>query len=180
MPLLKNSKNWIKKFGLKAEIQSFWKNVRKTRTCWIWTGKTNHHGYGLARYMGKYQRAHRVSWQLKNGKIKAKILLLHECDNPPCIRLGRKHVIVGTQKKNIQDCIKRGRFRWKPVADKFKCRGEKHHWTKLTDKQVRYIRDHYRRGQPHYGGNVKQLAKRFKVIIGTIRNIANNKTRRGK
>ena len=47
---------------------NFWNKVKKTKTCWIWIGN-GRNGYGRIKINGKSLSAHRVSWELANGKI---------------------------------------------------------------------------------------------------------------
>lgn len=66
----------------------FWAKVRKTETCWEWTGATVH-GYGAMqlgrRGEGKVY-AHRVSWELANGPIPEGLHIDHLCRNRRCVR----------------------------------------------------------------------------------------------
>jgi len=76
----------------------------------IWNGAKNGGdwgGYGVVRYDGKIQRAHRVSFMLFKGEIKPGNVVRHKCDVPGCIN--PKHLIQGTHKQNVGDAIKRGR-----------------------------------------------------------------------
>jgi hypothetical protein len=46
----------------------FWPKVKKTQTCWLWTGTTSK-GYGVLKMLGRRDvKAHRMSWFLKYGK----------------------------------------------------------------------------------------------------------------
>ena len=86
--------------------------------CWWWTGAKgkNRDGtlYGRLskRVPGKRnpvtEWAHREAVKAFNkmAKIKGKVIC-HKCDNPLCVNPA--HLEVGTQKKNIRDCVKRGR-----------------------------------------------------------------------
>ena len=86
----------------------FWKKVRKTDCCWIWTGAVSSNGYGHIGIDGKMILAHRASYALKNGEIKKGLQVNHHCDNKLCVN--PEHLYAGTQKQNIADCISRGRF----------------------------------------------------------------------
>jgi len=73
--------------------------------CFIWLGATQGK-YGSIRLVGKTLRAHRIAWELVNGKIPRGegyhgICVLHRCDNPLCVN--PQHLFLGTQKKNIHD-----------------------------------------------------------------------------
>lgn len=86
----------------------FWEKVKKTESCWLWTGAQKIDGYGTCYYKGTNHQAHRVSWELLRGPIAPGLFVLHECDNPPCVN--PEHLKVGTQKQNMQDCARRGRL----------------------------------------------------------------------
>jgi hypothetical protein len=64
----------------------FWAKVNKSAGCWEWSGARQTSGYGNAVYGGRLYRAHRLAWELENGPIPSGMLILHGCDNPPCVR----------------------------------------------------------------------------------------------
>lgn len=86
----------------------FWEKVNKTDNCWNWTGAINNKGYGRINIDGKSQLAHRVSFEIANGKIDDKMKVLHSCDNSFCVN--PKHLWLGTQKDNLIDMAKKGRW----------------------------------------------------------------------
>lgn len=101
----------------KPIAERLWAKVQKTDACWLWTGariKSNSrlspYGYGTiclgTRPNGK-GLAHRVAWTLVVGPIPKGLLVLHKCDNPPCVN--PDHLFLGTQKDNVEDCAKKGR-----------------------------------------------------------------------
>jgi len=88
----------------------FWSKVTKGAGCWEWTASTDHKGYGKLAEGGRQGRtlsAHRVSYELNVGPIPDGLLVLHRCDNPPCVR--PDHLFVGTHTDNAQDMAKKGR-----------------------------------------------------------------------
>ena len=87
--------------------ERFWSRVEKSRYCWNWKAHKTPRGYGGICVNGKKQRAHRVAWTLERGEIPDGIFVLHECDNPSCVR--PSHLFLGTQKDNMRDMIKKGR-----------------------------------------------------------------------
>lgn len=90
--------------------KDFWSYVKKTKKCWLWTGKTSGQGYGRVRVPASgYVLAHRFSWQLHNGNnpIPDGLLVLHKCDNPPCVN--PKHLFLGTHADNMRDMIAKNR-----------------------------------------------------------------------
>src|SRR6266404_4287882 len=87
----------------------FWKKVIKSDGCWEWSGSRDTWNYGLIWLNKRIEKAHRMSWLIHNGELPKGVLILHKCDNPPCVR--PDHLYAGTPKDNMQDAIKRGRFR---------------------------------------------------------------------
>lgn len=80
--------------------------------CWEWQGKFHvgnggeHRGVLTVGGVRKY--AHRLAWELYNGRpLEAKEVVRHKCDNTKCCN--PFHLIVGTQKDNVQDMLQRER-----------------------------------------------------------------------
>lgn len=65
--------------------------------------------YGQVRVGSKMKKAHRVAWENAYGPIPAWMLVLHKCDNPPCVN--PEHLYLGTHSDNALDREKRGRGR---------------------------------------------------------------------
>lgn len=81
--------------------------------CWEWTGPTikagkNDSRYGYPSFHGKHILAHRYAWEMENRtEVPEGMLVRHECDNSLCINPG--HLVLGTQRDNAMDAVKRGR-----------------------------------------------------------------------
>ena len=91
-------------------VERFWKYVEKTDTCWLWTGAKDGGGYGvigMGGVGGKDEKAHRLSYMIHKGPIPDGKLILHSCDNPPCVNPA--HLDPGTLQKNAEDRAIRGR-----------------------------------------------------------------------
>jgi len=58
---------------------------------------------------GKHIKAHRMSYLIHVGDIPAGKVVMHSCDNPSCVN--PDHLSVGSYSDNIQDCVRKGRFR---------------------------------------------------------------------
>lgn len=134
--------------------------------CWPWIGKSRHQfGYGQLwdRDLGRAEESHRVAWKLANGSIPKGRFVLHGCDNPPCCNPA--HLYVGDQKQNVRESYERGRH---PTEDR---RGERNSFAKLTDDDVRTIRQ--LRAQ---GIGPTELGKRFGVDRSAIKFIISGRT----
>lgn len=113
--------------------------------CWVWTGSRHDKGYGQLRtkHEGKsvLERAHRLAWEFEYGAIPQGVIVMHHCDNPPCVR--PSHLFVGTHADNMADKIAKGRAWRHPHRDlrHHVQRGEASgRAAKLTSEQVREIR----------------------------------------
>jgi hypothetical protein len=148
--------SWSRPMRAKNQASDFRKNVRIEASCHIWTGARDGVGYGTWRFAGKYQRAHRVAWQLANGNIPPGMFVCHHCDNPSCVNL--EHLFLGTPKDNTRDMLNKNRH----IAE----RGEEHHNVKLTAAQVTEIR-----AMPINETMQRQLAKQYRVSISAIKHI---------
>lgn len=131
--------------------ERFFAKVRKTPGCWEWKAGYFDKGYGAFRLGGKLRKAHRVSWEMHNGEIPEGLKVLHECDNPKCVR--PEHLFLGTDQDNADDRAAKGR-----TAIGAAC-----HKTKLTPENVREMRRlRVREGVPFY-----KLGERFGVSAPT-------------
>ena len=80
--------------------------------CWLWTASTHEFGYGQIYFRRKVGRAHRLSYFAFKGEIPAGMVIRHTCDQPYCVN--PDHLVVGTQRDNIHDSIRSGRFAFNP------------------------------------------------------------------
>lgn len=90
--------------GTPQTIESFWRYVKKTDTCWLWTGAKDACGYGMGHEKtpeGKWvtRRAHIISVRLSGREIPRGMQCDHLCDNPPCVR--PDHIAITTQRMNV-------------------------------------------------------------------------------
>lgn len=97
--------------------------------CWEWQRGGTKAGYGLLTISGHTQYAHRLAWQLANGRPPRKAMeILHSCDNPPCCN--PNHLREGTHAENMAEALERGRMEI----------GSARFNTHLTEDDVRTIR----------------------------------------
>ena len=93
-------------------MRHFWQHVRKTPTCWVWTGPQNGDGYGLFTLTSLRRQvlAHRFAWELLRGPIPPRLQVLHTCpggDNRLCVN-ALSHLRPGTNQENVRDASERG------------------------------------------------------------------------
>ena len=107
--------------------------------CWEWQACRNQCGYGMFHHPGG-QLAHRFAYELANGGIDPALLVMHSCDNPPCVNA--KHLSQGTVQDNNRDRHQKGRTRSgvQPPRD-----SNVH--SRFTSTQVNEMVDRYRAGE---------------------------------
>lgn len=70
---------------------------RQANGCWEWQGSRNNRGYGHT----SGGLAHRCSYEMFVGPIPVGQLILHKCNNRPCVNPA--HLYPGSQKQNMAD-----------------------------------------------------------------------------
>lgn len=115
----------------------FWQNIEKTADgCWLWKGSSDH-GYGRVRSRGEW--AHRIAFRLVKGPIPDGFLVMHLCDNRPCIN--PDHLVPSTPTENVRDAVQKGRHRHGILSS------DQVGTAKLSWKDVSWIRkENYPRG----------------------------------
>lgn len=137
--------------------------VKKTDSCWYWTGGLTPKGYANFRVGADYvERAHVLAYLMAKGEVPAGMQVRHICPGDRHYKhcVNPDHLSLGTAKQNGED---------KAVVGSFKgvLSGEKNPRVKLTDEQV--IEIHRR---IHAGEDRCDLAVEFNVTpqqIGLIR-----------
>lgn len=135
-----------KRAGLFSEVlrseapieERFFRQTKKTDSCWLWLGRKVGKGYGSIGLGGKGAKqvlSHRLSYEIHKGPIPAGMVVMHKCDNPRCVN--PDHLEAGTQSQNIKDAIARMR-KVMPIR---KAKGEECGAAKLTNNIVLSIRE---------------------------------------
>lgn len=88
----------------------FWRNVRKTATCWWWQGGSRDNLYGSFWDGEKQVLAHRFVLQLVGILLPADKMACHTCGNRMCVR--PLHLYIGDAKTNTADSIVEGTHYW--------------------------------------------------------------------
>ena len=113
--------------------------------CWVWDKRVpGPWGYGTLRIYGRITKAHRYSYERFKGPIPEGMLVLHSCDNPPCVN--PDHLRIGTNQDNANDKAERLRS----------CHGENHPRHKLKGPDIVRMRELRAAGM-----NVTDLARMF-------------------
>lgn len=128
--------------------------------CWEWKGRLDAKGYGFIKVNGTTTRVHRVAWALAHSQWPpAGMVVRHTCDNPPCCNPA--HLILGTVRDNVQDCVRRGR----------RASGESLRQSMLTASDVRSIRERAAAGDPQ-----SAIARDYGVTQANVSSIVTRRT----
>lgn len=95
--------------------------IKAPSECWPWLSYKDKDGYGRISINGKYQRAHKIAWELHHGKkFPAGRLACHSCNHPWCVN--PLHVYPDTPAGNIQYSHKLGRQKGGPYGGATRCK----------------------------------------------------------
>jgi HNH endonuclease len=161
-----------------ARFNSFLdKNNAEHPGCWIWTGakakgggkrKWHTDGYPIFQattLQPKTRRAHRLAYQIWNGKIPPLLQVNHTCNVPLCCN--PDHLVIGTAAENSAYMVQCGRA----------ATGLRHGLAKLSPEQILEIRRLCDEGpitKMHQKGNEKfyaEVGAKFGITASHVRNI---------
>lgn len=142
-----------------SELETrFWAKVKRGDDCWEWSASLTGKGYGQIALGGGVRRnllAHRLSWEIHNGRVPDGMVVCHHCDNRRCVR--PDHLFVGTTADNQRDMANKGRS----------LSGERHNRVKLSADDVRWLRW----AGAYTGASNTELAQLFGVSRGHVSDI---------
>lgn len=88
--------------------ERFWSRVERTDTCWLWKGWLDEKSRrGRFVLNGIHMTAPRAAWIIMNGPLADDLVIMHTCDNPPCVR--PDHLKPGTHQENMDDMSRKKR-----------------------------------------------------------------------
>ena len=129
--------------------------------CWLWTLALHGTGYGVFTYEKRQYKAHRVSAFVFLGfALDNPLCVCHTCDTRHCVN--PDHLFIGTHTENIADRDRKGR--------QARQKGEAHGSCKLTEAQVREMRDLHAAGH-----GLPALSERYGVSKATCCLVVNRK-----
>lgn len=114
-------------------------------------------GYGIIWFKSNrnFVLAHRIAWVYEHGEIPEGMFLCHSCDNRACVNVD--HLFLGTPQDNSSDM----------VAKKRQMHGEKHYNAKLSEADVKNIKES--------NLSSRALAKQYNVSKTNILDIKKNR-----
>jgi len=167
----------------------FWSKVDKSNCCWVWNGAVGKSGYGIVGYQYRNWLAHRLAYFFTFGDIPDGMCICHSCDNKLCVN--PSHLWIGTYAQNSHDMVSKGRSakgdrsssklhpnklergekHWSKRMPERTRKGIGHHKAKITDDQVRAIRQRVKSGE-----TMISVASSVGVHVSTVSLIVKNKT----
>lgn len=137
-------------------------DIKGPDDCWEFRPPVNPAGYGRLRFRGRVHFVHRLAVMLDGRDVEG-AYVCHHCDNPPCCN--PSHLYVGDAASNNRDAMERGN----------RPKGEGHYNSRLTDEQVRQIRDRYTRNfekiKRGWRSNARELAAEYGISESHVRNL---------
>lgn len=134
----------------------YWKKVRKTSDCWLWTGALNGEGRGRFTVDKRTVYAYVAALILSGIEVAPGQIVRHLCGNPSCVR--PDHLDPnGGQRENNLDTVEHGR----------------HRSVRLNAQKARRIRERWAApGRPLQA----ELAREFDVSPSAISEVVTGKS----
>ena len=85
------------------------RTVRTDTGCLEFQGACNEKGYAIAQVSGRLERVHRAVFMYLVDEVPEGKFVCHSCDNRKCIN--PEHLWIGDAFSNMQDMVKKGRYR---------------------------------------------------------------------
>lgn len=137
----------------------FWTQVKFGPNCWEWTAGRFQNGYGRTFRRRSGVGAHRAIYEDLYGPIPEGLVVMHVCDNKPCVR--PSHLRLGTPGDNMRDMIAKGRG----------IRGSAQKASKLSEDEIPVIR-----ARLSEGDTIAAVARAYRVSETAIRSIKQGRT----
>lgn len=123
--------------------------------CWLWQGTISKKGYGTFHVNHKEIKAHRFSYEYFIGPLDTKLMICHNCHNRKCCN--PEHLRQDSNYSNMVDMVHEGNQRHQV----------------LSVEEVIEIKKELKH---YYRGQIKDLAKIYKVNRSTIEHINKGRT----
>lgn len=174
-PERERNKSCSRKCGRQVHVLQmparFWSYVDMSGgpdACWPWTKARKPAGYGVFQLNRRAEEAHRVAFELANGAIDPKLMVLHSCEGryPPGDFSSRAccnpaHLTQGTSVDNMRHRNESGRT----------AKGDRSGLAKLKDADVLVIRERRAMGEL-----AKTIAADFGIADNTVLCVVNRRT----
>lgn len=102
---------------------------------------------------------HRVSYALFIGPIRENMVIMHTCDNRRCVE--PTHLVQGTFAENSADMSRKGRA----------VSGTRHHSSKLSEDEVRSMRNDF-----NMGASKKSLSRKYGICRSAVKKVVELRT----
>ncbi len=146
-----------------VDARRFWAKVQrgKVAECWLWQGATGSAGYGQFWVKPERMSAHRVAYYLGHAHW-PKGVVRHQCDTPWCC--SPRPLRDSMRADTVREMRRRGRASL----------GELHPQAKLSDADIRRMRERYARGL----ATQMQLAREYRVTQEGVGQVVRGERRR--
>lgn len=145
------------------EYNEFWKlSNRDNHTddgCWLWLGKYNNFNRPIFKVNGGWWLAHRLSYELRHGRIPKNYDIHHVCENKSCINPSEQHLEALSQSAHAKRHNELQYDQNAIIKDL------------LTDQQKQEILELWDKGEMYQ----HQIASKFDVKPAVIRKVIDGK-----